>query len=229
VATLVGYSGQSTFIVACKRWFGVTPKAYREGMLRRAAHREPLPTRGRGMPVTKSYCLPDRPYEREVRCAVFTADRKPVMQTMSAFRGPLVALFATFVMTAAAVPADACTRALYVSKDGTVIVGRSMDWGEDMMSNMWVPPRGMKRDGRDEVLTAVREDLRAGASQIKFMAGGGAASAYDPLDVTQYTLDELKAAVEARREVHRARTAAGRSDHAAARARRRLAQPAGAR
>jgi hypothetical protein len=29
------------------------------------------------------------------------------------------------------------------------------------------------------------------------MAGGGAASAYDPLDVTQYTLDEMKAAVEA--------------------------------
>jgi imidazolonepropionase-like amidohydrolase len=56
---------------------------------------------------------------------------------------------------------------------------------------------GFIADGRDEVLTAVREDLRAGASQIKVMAGGGAASAYDPLDVTQYTLDELKAAVEA--------------------------------
>ena len=52
-------------------------------------------------------------------------------------------------------------------------------------------------DGRDEVLTATREDLRAGATQIKVMAGGGAASAYDPLDVTQYTLDEMKAAVEA--------------------------------
>jgi len=52
-------------------------------------------------------------------------------------------------------------------------------------------------DGRDEVLTATRENLRMGASQIKVMAGGGAASAYDPLDVTQYTLDEMKAAVEA--------------------------------
>ena len=52
-------------------------------------------------------------------------------------------------------------------------------------------------DGRDEVLTATRENLRAGATQIKVMAGGGAASAYDPLDVTQYTLDEMKAAVEA--------------------------------
>ncbi len=52
-------------------------------------------------------------------------------------------------------------------------------------------------DGRDEVLTATRENLRGGASQIKLMAGGGAASAYDPLDVAQYTLDEMKAAVEA--------------------------------
>jgi imidazolonepropionase-like amidohydrolase len=52
-------------------------------------------------------------------------------------------------------------------------------------------------DGRDEVLTATRENLRGGASQIKVMAGGGAASAYDPLDVAQYTLDEIKAAVEA--------------------------------
>jgi imidazolonepropionase-like amidohydrolase len=52
-------------------------------------------------------------------------------------------------------------------------------------------------DGRDEVLTATRENLRAGATQIKVMAGGGAASAYDPLDVAQYTLDEMRAAVEA--------------------------------
>jgi len=52
-------------------------------------------------------------------------------------------------------------------------------------------------DGRDEVLTAVRENLRRGASQIKLMAGGGVSSDYDPLDVAQYTLDELRAAVEA--------------------------------
>jgi imidazolonepropionase-like amidohydrolase len=56
---------------------------------------------------------------------------------------------------------------------------------------------GFIADGRDEVLTATRENLRSGASQIKVMAGGGAASAYDPLDVAQYTLDEIKAAVEA--------------------------------
>lgn len=52
-------------------------------------------------------------------------------------------------------------------------------------------------DGRDEVLAATRENLRMGASQIKLTAGGGTATVYDPLDVTQYTLDEMKAAVEA--------------------------------
>lgn len=52
-------------------------------------------------------------------------------------------------------------------------------------------------DGRDEVLAAVRENLRMGASQIKLMAGGGTSSTYDPVDVTQYTLDEMRAAVEA--------------------------------
>lgn len=56
---------------------------------------------------------------------------------------------------------------------------------------------GWIADGRDEVLTATRENLRSGASHIKVMAGGGTSSEYDPVDVTQYTLDEMKAAVEA--------------------------------
>jgi imidazolonepropionase-like amidohydrolase len=52
-------------------------------------------------------------------------------------------------------------------------------------------------DGRDEVLTASRENLRFGASQLKLMAGGGASTPYDPLDASTYTLDELKAGVDA--------------------------------
>lgn len=52
-------------------------------------------------------------------------------------------------------------------------------------------------DGRPQVLQAVREQLMQGASQIKIMAGGGVASNYDPLDVTEYTEDEMRAAVEA--------------------------------
>ena len=52
-------------------------------------------------------------------------------------------------------------------------------------------------DGEDEVLRGAREVLRRGASQVKLMAGGGVASSYDPLDVTQYTVREIRAAVDA--------------------------------
>lgn len=44
-------------------------------------------------------------------------------------------------------PVTACTRCLRVFKDGTVVVGRSMDWVEDPDSEIWVFPRGMKRTG----------------------------------------------------------------------------------
>lgn len=52
-------------------------------------------------------------------------------------------------------------------------------------------------DSPDAVRQRVREQLALGATQIKMMAGGGVASSYDPLDVTQYSLTELRAAVEA--------------------------------
>ena len=47
------------------------------------------------------------------------------------------------------------------------------------------------------MLRGAREVLRRGASQVKLMAGGGVASNYDPLDVTQYTVREMPVAVEA--------------------------------
>lgn len=50
-------------------------------------------------------------------------------------------------------------------------------------------------DGTDQVLKRTREQLRQGATQIKLMAGGGIGSSYDPIDVTQYSLEEFKAAV----------------------------------
>jgi imidazolonepropionase-like amidohydrolase len=52
-------------------------------------------------------------------------------------------------------------------------------------------------DGSSEVLRRVREQLMLGASQIKLMAGGGVSSPYDPLDTTQYSEEELRAAVGA--------------------------------
>jgi len=51
-------------------------------------------------------------------------------------------------------------------------------------------------DGIPEVMKRVREALRMGASQVKLSAGGGVASSYDPLDVAEYTYEELKAAVD---------------------------------
>lgn len=52
-------------------------------------------------------------------------------------------------------------------------------------------------DGVPEVLRRVREQLMLGASQIKIMAGGGVASAYDPLDSLQFTEEEIRIAVTA--------------------------------
>ena len=52
-------------------------------------------------------------------------------------------------------------------------------------------------DGADAVLLRAREQLRQGASQLKLMAGGGIASAYDPIDGAQYTEAEFRAAVDA--------------------------------
>jgi imidazolonepropionase-like amidohydrolase len=54
---------------------------------------------------------------------------------------------------------------------------------------------GFVADGVPEVQKAAREVLRTGATQIKVMAGGGVSSYFDPLDTTQYTLEELKAIV----------------------------------
>jgi imidazolonepropionase-like amidohydrolase len=55
---------------------------------------------------------------------------------------------------------------------------------------------GAIADGVGEVRRAVREQVRQGANQIKIMAGGGISSPSDPLEGTQFSLDELRAAVE---------------------------------
>ncbi|WP_332699112.1 metal-dependent hydrolase family protein [Bosea sp. (in: a-proteobacteria)] len=55
----------------------------------------------------------------------------------------------------------------------------------------------MVADSPDEVRLRVREQLMQGASQIKLTAGGGVASPFSPLDVSTFTAEELRAAVEA--------------------------------
>ena len=105
-------------------------------------------------------------------------------------------------------------------------------------------------DSPDLVRQRVREQLALGATQIKLMAGGGVASTYDPLDVTQYTvagaarrgrsrreLGHLRhrarlyaarraAGARGRRHVHRPRTSAGRGDRPPHGREERLVEPA---
>ena len=59
---------------------------------------------------------------------------------------------------------------------------------------------GAVADGVPEVLKATRLNLRNGATQIKIMAGGGGSSRFDPIDTTQYSVDETCAIVEAAKD-----------------------------
>ena len=36
---------------------------------------------------------------------------------------------------------QACTRVVYLGKNGMVVTGRTMDWKEDLKSNIYVFPR----------------------------------------------------------------------------------------
>ena len=62
-------------------------------------------------------------------------------------RSSLIALLcASFVMSPMQ-SASACSRAVYFGQEGQTVTGRSMDWLEDMQTNLWIFPRGIKRDG----------------------------------------------------------------------------------
>jgi hypothetical protein len=47
-----------------------------------------------------------------------------------------------------ATPAQPCSRILWNDNGRSVLVGRNMDWFEDLKSNLWVLPRGMERTGQ---------------------------------------------------------------------------------
>ena len=50
-------------------------------------------------------------------------------------------------------------------------------------------------DGVPEVLSASRMQFRKGANFLKMFTGGAVSGLYDPLDITEYSLEEIKAAV----------------------------------
>ncbi len=57
-----------------------------------------------------------------------------------------VFLIGVFLLLQAS-PALSCTRFIYTADNGQIFTGRSMDWLEDLKSDFWAFPRGMKRDG----------------------------------------------------------------------------------
>lgn len=65
--------------------------------------------------------------------------------------------------------ASACTRVVYLGPEDRVLTARSMDWKEDIGTNLWILPRGVERNGE------------AGPDSVRWTAryGSVVASAYD--------------------------------------------------
>ncbi len=59
----------------------------------------------------------------------------------------LLALAVVFGWLLFATPAETCSRILWNDNGRSAIVGRNMDWFENIKSNMWILPRGMERSG----------------------------------------------------------------------------------
>jgi penicillin V acylase-like amidase (Ntn superfamily) len=56
-------------------------------------------------------------------------------------------LAVAFLTTLFIHPVYPCSRVLWNNNGLAIVVGRSMDWFEDMKTNLWVFPRGIQRDG----------------------------------------------------------------------------------
>lgn len=62
-------------------------------------------------------------------------------------RAATAALAAALSLATAAAPALACTRLVYLGPDGNIVTARSMDWKTDILTNLWILPRGIARTG----------------------------------------------------------------------------------
>ena len=69
--------------------------------------------------------------------------------------------------------------------------------GDDGIGYSWLTPGlGWVCDGLSELRRACREEVRRGAHHIKLMVSGGVASPTDRIDSTQFSEEEIRAAVE---------------------------------
>ena len=84
------------------------------------------------------------------------------------------------------------------SGHGDMRSGYAAPHPNDLPTEPWVNQEFFRlADGVPEVRRAVRESLRRGAVHIKVHAGGGIASQYDPIHTMQYSVEEMRAAVDA--------------------------------
>ncbi len=58
-----------------------------------------------------------------------------------------LAVACALALAALAPRAGACTRAVYLGPDGMTATGRTMDWREDPLTNLYIFPRGVERRG----------------------------------------------------------------------------------
>lgn len=84
-------------------------------------------------------------------------------------RSVLPCLVAAAALAAMPIAALACTRVVYLGANDDVITARSMDWKQDIATNLYVLPRGIARNGE------------AGPNSLKWVAkyGSVVATAYD--------------------------------------------------
>lgn len=89
----------------------------------------------------------------------------------------------------------------FLSQTGGHADQRPRDWRGEMPTIPGISSESLLADGPWEVRRAAREALRRGADQIKVMASGGAASPTDEITDTQFSVEEMAAAVEVARGV----------------------------
>lgn len=102
------------------------------------------------------------------RSLAWSPNRSP---NRSPIQRPIQGLIFSCVMAAAVLPstASACTRFVYLGNNNLTMTARSMDWAEEIGTNLWILPRGMERSGV------------AGPNSVKWTSKYGSviASAYD--------------------------------------------------
>ncbi|MFU2023711.1 linear amide C-N hydrolase [Bordetella avium] len=68
-------------------------------------------------------------------------------QVQPSFLKPVASAWLAAALLCAPLIAQACTRVVYLGPDDNIMTARSMDWKVDVGTNLWIFPRGMKRDG----------------------------------------------------------------------------------